>query len=183
MTEARAAEIAKYSVQYKAAGYRLGKSREREIQRVFKLLSPRGTVLDVGTGRGETLKIAKSHGFTARGTEVVPYLLKPGVVEYAEAHNLPYEDNAFDHVTCFDVLEHLLMEDIRPALHEFARVAKYSVTVSAAVKSHKVDGVELHVSAMPMEDWHNMITGAWALYDAYRHGNGGVYSGCWQMRK
>lgn len=183
MTEARAAEIAKYKVQYRHPGYRLGDARRAEIVRVLSGLPTKGSLLDVGTGRGETLKMAARLGFEPRGTEVVAYLLVPGVVEYAEAHNLPYADNSFDHVTCFDVLEHLVMDDIRPALLEFARVARHTVTVSAATKSHKINDVELHVSAMPFDAWHELITGTWSAYDAYRYGDGGKSSGCWQMRK
>lgn len=179
----RAAEIAKYHEQYKSSGYRLGKSRRRDIERVLTDLSPKGTLLDVGTGRGETLEIAASKGFSPSGTEVVSYLLVPGKVTYAEAHRLPFADSSFDHVTCFDVLEHLVREDIEPALREFARVAKFTVTVSAATKSHRVNGVELHVSAMPMDEWEKVILGAWFEYDGRRHGNAGVNSGCWQMRK
>lgn len=179
----RAAEIAKYYEQYKNPGYRLGKSRRVDIDRVIAELTPKGTLLDVGTGRGETLAIAETHGLTAKGTEVVDYLLIPGRVVYAEAHSLPFPDSSFDHVTCFDVLEHLVMDDIAPALREFARVAKTTVTVSAATKSHRVNGVELHVSAMPLKEWEGVILGAWFEHDGYRHGNAGVNSGCWQMRK
>jgi ubiquinone/menaquinone biosynthesis C-methylase UbiE len=183
MNDARQAEIAKYSVQYQNPYYRMGGSRKREIIRVLNELQPKGTLLDVGTGRGETLALAKQYGHAARGTEVVPYLLEPELVTYAEAHALPFKDGEFDHVTCFDVLEHLLLPDIHAALSEFARVARHTVTVTASVKSHVVNGVELHPSAMSMEDWTTLILEAWFPCNAYRHGMGGKFSGCWQMRK
>lgn len=175
-------EIDKYAVQYMNPDYRMGKSRKVHVERALQDL-PRGTLLDVGTGRGETVTLANRYGHTARGTEVVPYLLKPGVIEYAEAHNLPYADESFDHVTCFDVLEHLLEKDIEPALREFLRVARRTVTVSAAVKSHVVNGVELHVSAKSREAWHKQILDAWFPYAGRDYGRAGVFSFCWRVVK
>lgn len=177
----RAEEIAKYSITYRSGDYRMGKTRFADVIRVLKDLE-KGSLLDVGTGRGETLTLAKDYGLNPRrGTEVVPFLLKPPVIVYAEAHALPFADGEFDHVTCFDVLEHLTRDDIEPALREFYRVAKKSVTVSASWKPHTYQDMQLHPSAMPAEDWHALILGTWG--SGYRHGNAGKHSGCWQVKK
>lgn len=177
----RAEEIAKYPAAYRNSDYRMGKTRFADVIRVLSTLEP-GSLLDVGTGRGETLTLAKDYKHNPRrGTEVVPYLLKPPVIVYAEAHALPFADGEFDHVTCFDVLEHLVLEDIAPALREFYRVARKSVTVSASWKPHSYHGVQLHPSAMPAEDWHKLIVDTWG--GGYRYGNAGKFSGCWQVKK
>jgi ubiquinone/menaquinone biosynthesis C-methylase UbiE len=179
---ARAAEVEKYVSAYRDGDYRMGHTRKRDVIRILQGLSPKTSILDVGTGRGETLTLAKCEGFQEyRGTEVVPYLLKPPVIVFSEAHDLQYPDGAFEHVTCFDVLEHLLEDDIVPALQEMKRVARTSVTVSACPRSHRYKGVELHISARPMEDWHELITGAWE--GGVRNGNAGVHSGMWQLVK
>ena len=177
---AREAEAQKYAVAYKHSDYRMGKTRKVDVHRILAGLS-KGSLLDVGTGRGETLTIAKGYGHDVLGTEVVPFLLKPPVIQYAQAHALPFPDGRFDHVTCFDVLEHLLRDDIPAALREFQRVARKTVTVSACDRSHVYKGVELHVSAMPMEAWDALITGTWG--GGFRNGNAGKHSGLWQLIK
>lgn len=177
---AREAEVQKYVAAYRHGEYRMGKTRMSDVHRVIGGLFP-GTLLDVGTGRGETLTIAKKYGHQVHGTEVVPYLLKPPVIEYAQAHALPFADGQFDHVTCFDVLEHLVEEDLVAALLEFKRVARQTVTVSACDRSHVYHGVELHVSARPMEAWHSLIVGTWG--GGVRNGNAGKHSGLWQLVK
>ena len=115
------------------------------------------------------------------GTEVVPYLLRLPVIVFAHGHSLPFSEGEFDHVTCFDVLEHLLEEDLVPTLKEMQRVARVSVTASACPRSHIYKGVELHISARPMEDWDALIKEAWG--GGFRNGNAGKHSGLWQMVK
>lgn len=156
---ARTDEIAKYEQCYRKPEYRMGRTRAASVRGVVSRLVP-GTLLDVGTGRGETLAMARQHGHQATGTEVVQYLLRPGVV-YAEAHELPFRDGFFDHVTCFDVLEHLLEADLVPALREMQRVAGKTVTVSAHTSRHVVGDVDLHISARSQEAWDRLIRQAW----------------------
>ena len=177
---AREAEVAKYVDAYRSGDYRMGVTRRADVVRVIARL-PKGTLLDVGTGRGETLTVAKAYGHVPHGTEVVPYLIRPPVIEYAQAHALPFADGSFDHVTCFDVLEHLLEDDLVPALKEFQRVARRTVTVSASDKRHNVKGVELHISARPMDEWEALILGTWG--GGFRNGNAGKHSGLWQLVK
>jgi len=175
----RQLEIDKYRRAYTNHEYRMGRARHADVIRIVSSL-PKGTLLDVGTGRGETLGIAREYGHISRGTEVVDYLLREDVV-YAEAHALPFPDASFDHVTCFDVLEHLTEEDLVPALSEFYRVARKSVIVSASWKSHVYQGVELHVSHKPAHDWEALIKSVWGA--CFRNGNAGKISGCWQVLK
>jgi SAM-dependent methyltransferase len=151
----RDAEIAKYSVCYREPGYRQTEDRQHFVREW--LTGRAGSLLDVGTGRGETLAIARGLGYApVQGTEVVPYLVTDGVV-YAEAHALPFDDDSFDTVTCFDVLEHLLYEDQAPALREFARVASARVVVTAANYPTERDGVQLHVGYRDNDDWEALI--------------------------
>jgi SAM-dependent methyltransferase len=115
----------------------------------------------VGTGRGETLAYADQAGHgPVQGTEVVPYLLG-GRVSYAEAHAQPFADGQFDHVTCFDVLDHLTEPDIDPALREMYRVAGKTATVSASERSDIRNGRELHISKRPAAQWLELIGRCW----------------------
>jgi ubiquinone/menaquinone biosynthesis C-methylase UbiE len=153
-------EIARYVEHYKSPKYGMGQRRQADVQRILQDLR-RGSLLDVSTGRGETLRFAKSLGFSpVQGTEVVPELLNDEVV-FAQAHSLPFPDNSFDHVTCFDVLEHLVEADIRPALQEMYRVARISVTVSASERPSVFGDVDLHISKRPAPEWHRLIRDCW----------------------
>lgn len=152
----RAAEIAKYAVAYRSPGYGMGDARRDAVHRILAS-TPVGSLLDVGAGRGETLSMATGLGFgPVTGTEVVPGLIG-GLVVYGEAHELPFGDQTFDVVTCFDVLEHLLHEDQGLALQQLVRVARRQVIVTTADYSHIHDGVELHGGRRSYREWEALI--------------------------
>jgi ubiquinone/menaquinone biosynthesis C-methylase UbiE len=122
--------------------------------------------------------MARGFGHDAHGTEVVPDLC--GVlVTQACAHELPFEDDSFDHVTCFDVLEHLVYDDLIPALRQMQRVARQTVTVSASEVPSIHGGRDLHISAMPAAQWHALLKEAWGV-EPDRHGTAGR-SPCWRL--
>jgi hypothetical protein len=184
LSESRAAEIRVYGQQYRRTNYRMGPRRAADVQQLLRQLASSfgrgGSLLDVGTGRGETLMYAKAAGFgEISGTEVVPYLLGERVV-YAEAHALPFPDASFDHVTCFDVLEHLTPADVAPALRELRRVARLSVTASASERSDIRDGRELHISRRSVGAWLEDVRAAWGP-DAQVAGSAGA-SPAFQLR-
>jgi ubiquinone/menaquinone biosynthesis C-methylase UbiE len=154
----RALEIEKYAEAYLHSEYRMGRKRFEAVKTLVNV--PRGTWLDVGTGRGETLDLAEKAGHTVTGTEVVPYLCNDRV-RYAEAHRLPFKAKQFDYVTCLDVLEHLTEADIIPALMEIKRVSKRWCFVTAANFPHLYRGVDMHISAKPIPEWGKIIRDAW----------------------
>lgn len=156
----RQTEIALYGAMYQSPDYRMGFARYRALVGIFARL-PKGSLLDVATGRGEALEVAAACGhYPVFGSEVVTELLSEQVT-YAEAHALPFADGTFDHVTCFDCVEHLLEADILPALRELYRVARVSVSVSASELSDLRDGRELHISRRPTAEWLKVIREAW----------------------
>lgn len=144
-------EAAKYQDAYKDGNYRMSIHRRAMVRDIISL-TPGKTLLDVGTGRGETLEEARDFLIKAKGTETVPALLNDDVV-YALLPNLPFDDNSFDIVTCFEVLEHLRPEDLVASLKELARVAKDWVVVSVCTTADYVGGVNLHPSARSEEEW------------------------------
>ena len=122
---------------------------------------PKGSLLDVGTGGGEALDIARSAGHTPHGCDANPKVASESVTTCA-AHSLPFDDGSFDHVTCFDVLEHLIEDDIRPALREMFRVARETVTVSASERpSPDGKGGDFHISRRPKAQWFALIRECW----------------------
>lgn len=172
-------EIELYGQLYQSDRYGMGQKRQASVQRILGGLFPRGTLLDVSTGRGETLNFADRLGFEAIGTEVVEELLQPERVLYSQARKLPFANRAFDHVTCFDVLEHLVEEDVHACLAEMARVAKVSVTASASERPSVFGGRDLHISKRPAAQWEEAMRKAWGGATRIEDAGG---SPCWQWR-
>lgn len=171
MRNDRDEEIQLYVESYENPRYGMGPRRKADVQRILADLE-KGSLLDVSTGRGETLGFAREAGFDlVKGTEVVPSLLNDDVV-FAQAHSLPFDDGSFGHVTCFDVLEHLVEEDIGPALREMYRVARKTVTVSASERPSVFGNVDLHISKRPAAEWLELIRSCWDD-SAVRIGNAG----------
>lgn len=154
----RGREHAKYSEIYRDdPRYRMSGARANEAKRdIFELKG--GSLLDVGCGRGEILEFARDEGFDpVVGVDVVPLL--DHVVKGSLA-GLPFDDDSFDWVTCFDVLEHVLPIDTELALSELKRVAKRGVLLTVNNKSsvNRVTGHELHVNRRPYDEWATLIS-------------------------
>jgi ubiquinone/menaquinone biosynthesis C-methylase UbiE len=155
--EKRHREIERYAQAYKLPKYRMGDKRKRHAQAVLERL-PKGSLLDVGAGRGEGIQLARKAGHEpAVGVEPVDYLAY-GAVMVGVATDLPFNDGDFDTVMCLDVLEHLVEEDVEPALHEMYRVARNQVFLTAAENSHNVRGIgEMHISRRPADEWRALF--------------------------
>lgn len=156
----REKELAKYVTAYEHDDYGMTQERRDGLDGLIGELSGE-SYLDVSTGRGEVLELADKHGFkTVQGTETVPALLTERVTRAILPH-LPFEDRAFDVVSLIEVIEHLLPEDVRPALLELNRVARRHILLSAATMPHWLGGVNLHPSARPEEDWEALFREVW----------------------
>ena len=158
---ARQAEVSRYERAYQNPAYKLGDRRRAHIERHLARI-PRGSLLDVSTGRAETMQIARNLGHDpVMGTEAVSYLCNGNDILRALAHNMPFPDDAFDTVTMFDVMEHLLPQDTGPVCRELARVAKQRVllTVHNGPSKFGGDGKDLHINRRESYDaWHSELT-------------------------
>jgi len=158
LDQERLDEITKYISAYKYPEYRMGDLRKASAQGLLMAAPSRESFLDIGCGRGEMLDYAKELGFVhIEGTEVVPELIMRDRVRFAQAHNLPYEDGAFDIVSCLDVLEHLVPADTERVLCEIDRVAARQIILTANNKPSKSLGTELHVNKRPYPEWDRLI--------------------------
>ncbi len=83
-------------------------------------------VLDFGCGHGEFVAICRALGFEAQGVDFAPDRREHGLVtpytSLAELRCDRPQDNGFDAVTLFEVLEHL--SDPRGVLEELAQIMK-----------------------------------------------------------
>lgn len=153
----RAREHGKYRDIYELdPRYRMSGARGSEAQRDILALK-KGSLLDVGCGRGEIVEFAKANGFDAVGVDVVP--LHHDIMQ-GSITALPFDDNSFDYVTSFDVLEHLLPIDTELALGELKRVARKGVllTVNNKPSKNRVTGHELHINRRPYDEWAGLIS-------------------------
>lgn len=165
----------------------LGDRLERELPRIvtdavdgqearsfMALLRERGalragcTVLDVGSGLGAFVALARNEGHAAIGLELsMEDLLlarsRPGVDDGAfvcgVAERLPFRDGTFDLVTLFNTIEHVL--DPASAIREAARVCRPGghVFVLAPNYAFRLSEPHYHVAWIP---W--LPRGAYELY-------------------
>lgn len=168
----REAEVGRYTALYRDSSYGLGARRREHIFSHLRRL-PRGSLLDVSTGRGEVIGIALDLGFSpVQGTEAVPYLCNGVTVVHALAHSLPFADDAFDTVTMFDVMEHLVPEDTAAVCHELKRVARNRVllTVHNEVSTWRGADGNLHINRRAdYEAWHAELSEHFQC-EVIRHG-------------
>lgn len=97
---------------------------------IIRLFLKPKTCLDVGCGTGALVAQLRAFGIDAWGVEisedalnladesVKPYVKKGDIVD------IPFEDNAFDVVLTFDVLEHMERGKISQAINETIRVSR-----------------------------------------------------------
>ena len=76
---------------------------------------------------------------------------------FGEAYDLPFSENEFDVVTCFDVIEHILPEDTEAVLKELDRVARLAIILCIANYPSKHNGVDLHINIRHYKSWDRLI--------------------------
>lgn len=158
LEQARQAEVNKYVNCYRSPNYRLGKQRRHHIEMAL-MQTQIGSLLDVGCGRGEVLAMAEDLKFSpVIGVEAVDYLCDGVRVLNGLAHQLPFTDQAFDVVTMFDVMEHLVPEDTEAVCKELERVAKKTILLTIHNGPSSFGDVELHINRKESyEDWFKYL--------------------------
>lgn len=89
------------------------------------------SVCDVGAGRGAFVKaLRKARCPVVHAVDLLEprsSLIEGVVWHKASAHHLPLKDREVEYVTCWDVLEHLLPEEVPAVLRELRRVSSKGV--------------------------------------------------------
>ncbi len=110
------------------------------------------SVCDVGAGYGDFARMLEEAGVpTVLSVDFAP---PNGKVIKASAHDLPFGNNSIEWLTAFDLLEHLLPDEVDEVLNEFNRVASrgFVFSISYTESNFKVDGEGLHPTVRS-EDW------------------------------
>lgn len=110
------------------------------------------SLLDVGCGYNEFVKnLRANHPFCSKAIGVD--FSCPGADALADATNLLYGDKEFDTVTAFDMLEHLLPEQVDQVLSEFSRISKrFIFSICYLPSVNKFHGEPLHPT-VHHENW------------------------------
>jgi len=83
--------------------------------------------LEVGIGNGFVSKYLKANGIDVKTLDI-DYRLSPDIIGSVLA--IPFPNEAFDVVSCCEVLEHLPYSEFKNALTELARVSQKFVIIS-----------------------------------------------------
>ncbi len=150
----REAELAKYVACYEDPDYRCTARRLDGLAKALKEC-PGESYLDISCGRAESLDLARTLGFAeARGTETVPELVEArGDVQRAVLPHTGLASKCADVVSLIEVIEHLVPEDVEPALRELARLARRAIIISAATTPAFHNFVSMHPSHRPAAEW------------------------------
>ena len=157
--------------------------------RIIRRYKPSGRLLDVGCGEGYFLQYAEKY-YDTYGSDLSEYCIREAKqrtdrtrLSVGSVMHIDYEDESFDMVTCFDVLEHL--EDPDAAIQECRRVLKRGGVFVARVPNTSSPGCKwkkedwfgyndkTHISLLSNEEW----------FEVFRKNNfemvGVFYDGLW----
>lgn len=136
---------------------RLGKYFQRTAKYIASIFCP-STALDVGCSKGFLVKGLAECGIDAQGIDPSEYAISEAPADIKErvqigiAQALPYKDNSFDIVTCFDVMENIPETDIPQVLSEMLRVSKKWLVIRVVTKQLP-DDVDASHETIRSKDW------------------------------
>ncbi len=84
-------------------------------------------ILEVGIGNGFVARYLRDKGSNVVTLDTI-YSLKPDIVGSVRA--LPFSEDSFEVVACYEVLEHLPYDQFRSSLMELARISNRFVLIS-----------------------------------------------------
>lgn len=150
-------ERRKYEGIYRSSSYaRYGHSNHGgKATALLQAMGP-ASLLDVGCGYNE---------FCAAVRVLLPSIRVlgvdfacPGADLLADACALPFAAKEFDVLTAFDMLEHVLPEQVHGILSEFARVSqRFIFSISNVPSVYKWEGETLHPTVRDPEWWRQTI--------------------------
>lgn len=125
------------------------------------------SLLDVGCGRSRyTLEVQRRYGLKIAACDLSPVAVETQRANGVTAREadlsvgLPYFDDEFEVVSCFDTLEHIQTSSIHTALRELGRVASELVIMRIAYRPAVLTGIngeDLHLTVASEGWWIEQI--------------------------
>ena len=115
----------------------------------YQFIAPqlRGRCLDIGCGRGYGFSYLQERCASCTGLDVSEDFLREARAQYPDvqfirqnAETLPFEDQSFDSITSFEVIEHI--QDDTAFLREIRRVASPGAVIGISTPNRKVSSGE-----------------------------------------
>jgi ubiquinone/menaquinone biosynthesis C-methylase UbiE len=131
-----------------------------------RLIKEGVSVLDVGAGRTPWLANLKLEKNLSRATctdislIAINYQIDVFKLEAYQCDivKMPFLNNEFDLVVCFDVLEHLEETRIKSAIDELLRIAKIEVILRIGIGSSVWGNTELHLTQKTEDEWFQVVS-------------------------
>ncbi len=156
---------AAYTAAEHSPGYQL------VLENLTRLKGVKGPALDIGCGAGFALQklMQPPLNLDAFGIDISPAAIElasrrvdPERVQVASSTQLPFDDNRFDLITCFDVFEHLDEVDLPQMINEIRRVTRPGglMMLSAALRAASATdqfGDNVHRTVKPVQWWIDLI--------------------------
>jgi len=138
-------------------------------------LTPK-SLLDVGCGYNHFSNNLKKLNIKSEGVDFAC----PGADKIADILNLPYEDKEWEWITAWDVMEHLLPDQVDSALQEMLRVSEYfaftiSYELASTVAPQPFHKHNLHQTIWTPEKWREKIE----KYGKIKHHSSDFWVGKW----
>ncbi len=143
-------------------GEKILRRRYRLAKRLSRIVSNGGALLDVGCGNGAQTALFEKHFSQIVGVDVQTDPMKdPKITALwvgATGEHLPFDDESFDAITCFEVLEHVV--DPVQTVKEFHRLLRPGGQVVLSVPN-KWWVFETHGAHLPVLPWNRVPFFSW----------------------
>lgn len=136
----------------------------------MKLFTPVAT-LDVGCAKGYLVKSLCDLGIDASGIDPSEYAVSQVPPEISDkiqpgmAQSIPFDNDTFDVVTCFDVMEHIPVQQVPKVLKELLRVSKQWVVLRVVTREVEGDIDPSHETIRGKDWWAEKIEKAGGIVE------------------
>jgi hypothetical protein len=153
-----ATEHSKYKEQWQT-GYRQSRCAIPMADYVRSAALPDDKLLEVGCGNGLTIKELLNHGIRCTGADITLAGIKGDKTGFVEAPvwRLPFSDDQFDFTFSTDLMEHLPLAFVEPAIVELMRVTRRKMAHCIATFPDQRNGVELHLTVKTIDWWQELF--------------------------